>query len=127
MSYKIDIVTMEDAKDIYKSYPYALIYMMSELIFTKTEELETILWDECLEARFFGRSGELHLFRLDGEVRCRRIEDEDGGAAGDILTDMYKLDGRFQKLGNGVVVKRYLKYDDDGQAYVCLTRLADVV
>lgn len=127
MSYKIDTVTMEDVKEMYKNYPYALLYMMSELVFAKTEDLENVLWEECLEARFFGEKGELHLFQINGEIRCRRIEDEDGEAEGEVLTDKYKLDGRFRKLGNGVVVKRYLKYDDDGQAYVALTRLAEIV
>ena len=126
MSYKLDTVTMEDVKESYKNYPFALIYMMSDLVFAKTEELDNILWDECLEARFFGKNGELHMFRNDGIVTCRRIE-EDGEVEGEVLTDKYKLDNRFQKYGKGVVVKRYLKYDDDGQAYVGLTRLAEIV
>ena len=44
MGYKIEKVSFDRMKECYKDYPYALIYMMSELVFSKTEALKDIIW-----------------------------------------------------------------------------------
>ena len=127
MGYKIEKVSFDKLKECYKDYPYALIYMMSELVFSKTEELKDIIWDECLEARFFGENGEIHLFQNNGDPECIMIEDNANDADVDTLVDQYKLNNRFLKHGSRLLVKRYIGFDEDGQAFIKLTRLADVV
>ena len=83
--------------------------------------------EECLEARFFGENGELHLFQNNGEPKCIIIEDNVNDTDVDILVERYKLNNRFFKLGSKLLVKRYIGFDEDGQAYIKLTRLADVI
>ena len=123
MSFSTMQLPIEEAKEKAQSYPYALIYEMSDLAFGRTEELPPIHWDECLEARFFSKDGELHFFENEDGMKAVLVTDD----GDDVLDRTYRIHQRFQLVGEGVKVREYLDYDKDGQVYVRLTRLAGIV
>ena len=84
---RIDINT---AKQKIKDYPYALLYMFSEVILLESLGLGEINWSECMEARFFGKDGELRFWRESGAM----VAAEFSGQGESILSD-YALDGRY--------------------------------
>lgn len=45
---------------------YALLYQFSACRLCKTEEVSDADWDTCMEARFFGRQKEFHVFPQEG-------------------------------------------------------------
>lgn len=105
-----------------ETYPYALLYCMSELRLNKCELLRDIKRDEVMEARFFGIEGELHFYIEDGKnigVEIADQEDEDS-----MIENIPVLDNK-KGLGKYIQVKRYIDYDSDGQAFVAQTRLYD--
>lgn len=65
MGYKVESINAEEAKKEIVSFDYALIYMISEVILKRIDELEVINWKECEEARFFSKNKEIHFFRED--------------------------------------------------------------
>ena len=125
MGFNTEQRTVEWLKEHMTEFPYALLYMMSGIVFCETRELEAkpIEWEECLEARFFAPDRELHMFEQEGDVTVAEISD-DGDGDEEIIR--YALDNRFRKPGKTLLVKQYLDYDEDGQAFVTLTRLCGV-
>lgn len=53
MGYKVEPINAEEAKKEIVSFDYALIYMISEVILKRIDELEVINWEECEEAKIF--------------------------------------------------------------------------
>lgn len=123
MNYRMENIDIQKAYQLVFEYDYALIYMMSELILSKTSDLGEIDWEECMEARFFSREKELHIFEEDGEYMAVEISDLEEE---DVLIQKYQLANKFLGLGSVLYVKEYLAYDEDGQTYVGLTRLAGI-
>ena len=123
MSYIVENVDIQKAYQSGIEYEYALLYMMSELILSKTSDLGEIDWEECLEARFFSEEKELHIFEENGGHVAVKVSDLDEK---DILIKKYQLANKFLGIGNVLCVKEYLAYDEDGQTYVCLTRLTGI-
>ena len=124
MAYTVKKMSFEEAKKQIQDYEYALIYGISEICLTKTESLLEINWDECTEARFFGETGELHFFEVDGFMRVSEVKD--AGTNEDEIIKTYELVNKFKTQGKKISVKEYLDYDADGQAEVVLTRLLSV-
>lgn len=123
MAYKCVEVTTDELDKKVKEYEYALLHMISEQKFCRIEELPETDWRECIEARFFSEQGELHVFDADGERKAVAVED-DGDSL--VYEKMYRLDGKYRKLGKYIAVQEYLNYDEDGQLVVELTRLKAV-
>lgn len=116
-----------------RKYEYVILNMMSSL---KLMPVSAVLemdadgnaahlsfnTEELLEARFFSKDAELHVFRNnDDALAALLIRDE-------FLTDEYEVcDVRYEtQQGKELVVREYLKADEDGQMYVALTRAAGV-
>lgn len=120
----INISDALNAEEICK-YKYVILNTMSSLDLVSVEDLQTsrdIDPTELLEARFFSKDAELHIFRdNDDELKAIRISETDTG-------DNYETNEvRYKICGGGVlVVKEYLKEDEDGQMCVALTRAAGV-
>ena len=49
-----------------QSFDYALLYRFSECKLCKAETLTASDWNECMEARLFGRQKEFHVFPQEG-------------------------------------------------------------
>lgn len=113
---RIDINT---AKQKIKDYPYALLYMFSEVLLSETTDLGDVNWSECIEARFFGENGELRFWRESGSLVAATLS-----VQGETIISGYALDGRYNSRWKDVIIKQFLDYDEDGQAYISGTMLA---
>lgn len=123
MSYTVEKMDVESAlKEIFM-YEYALIYGMSRIVLCKAGELEQVNWDECLEARFFDDTKELHLFEQEGRMCAVKVV---GTMDEDCLMKKYMLQEKYAALGKYLCVCEHLSCDEDGQAFVVLTRLTGV-
>ena len=123
MSCRCTQVDLQTAKERCRGYEYALLYMISELIFSRTENLGDINWDECQEARFFSDKAELHMFSDGEQMRAVLCEETDQENQGD---REFVLKGKHMPGKNVLVVREYYDFDEDGQMYVAKTRLAAV-
>ena len=129
MGYKVEPINAEEAKKEIVSFDYALIYMISEVILKRIDELEVMNWEECEEARFFSKNKEIHFFREDDTLQAVKVSDdanEDKEDKKDFMQKRYYLASKFRDLGQYVLVKEYLKYDEDGQVQVAQTRLMGI-
>lgn len=98
--------------------PYAYITRLSAVTVGQTPA--EVSAEELLEARFFGPDCEIHIWH-DGEDLCAAsLEDEDGD---DCLDQPCRI--RRSCFGHRMTLRKYLAYDDDGQAYIYATRLLD--
>lgn len=122
-------------------FPYAMIQTYSRLYLgvnpLSVSGIDSEAWipffqDEeqmkqsLLEARFFSEEAEIRLFRLDNSFQL------DSGFQS-VLTAETKEDHYLEetceiankdKFGGSVTVRRVMDFDEDGQAYVVLTRLS---
>lgn len=114
----------EEFEQRIENYPYALLYYLSEVQLTKCAKLEKkIDFSQLLEGRFFGQQGELHIFR--DEEQLRAVEVKEIGKT-DYIEQKVIFGKNFQKAGRYLMVRKYVDYDDDGQAVVALTRLRSI-
>lgn len=123
MSYTIEKIDADQALKEIGEYRYALLYMISEIVFCRVEDIGEPDWEECLEARFFDEKKELHIYEEDGGLCAVKVE---GTMDDDCLIKKYELQERYSHLGRELCVCEHLEYDEDGQAAVALTRLAGI-
>ena len=125
MGYTIEVISLSDVKEKLSAYKYALLYKIESVdlvILTGVDDPNDLL-KECYEARFFDEAGELHLYEQDGELVGIAVCDANDE---DFLLTEYALDNQYLEKGKSLIVKQYLKPDDDGQMNVVLTRLAGI-
>lgn len=141
MSVRISFPELETAKKDIAGYEYAYLMMIGGLELKKTPDPGDILWEECLEARFFSADRELHIFEddmglwqavltediEDGQGVCRVLQKE-GTEEKDATVEenfrYFALSPRFKADGKTcLAVKEYLSFDEDGQVTVYKTRL----
>ncbi len=123
MGYTVEKVAMDKARERISQYRYALVYMVSGIVFGNAAEIGKIEWDECLEARFFDENRELHVYEGDDglcAVEVRKTSDED------CLMKKYELRRQYFGEKKRLCVCEHLDYDEDGQTFVALTRLAGI-
>ena len=99
--------------------PYSLIFAYGGVTLGRTPE--RVDAEELTEARFFSAEREIHVYRDGGTLRAVSVRDTPEDA--DAVTERYQLDNA--RLGDWIAVRRYWGYDEDGQAYVAVRRLAD--
>ena len=98
--------------------PYSLIFGYSGVTLGRTPE--RVDEAELLEARFFSPEREIRVYRDAGTLRAVSVSDTDADA--EAVTERYQLEN--PRLGDWLAVRRYLDYDEDGQAFVAVRRLA---
>ncbi len=123
MSYTVERVDADKALRDIEKYRYALLYMISEIVFCRVEDIGEQDWKECLEARFFDEEKELHIYEEDGVLCAMKVV---GALDEDCLIKKYELADRYCDLGRALCVCEHLRYDEDGQVSVALTRLAGI-
>lgn len=117
----VKMVSLEDGRKRVLDYDYALIYMMSEVIFEPVSQLAEIRWEECQEAFFFSEKGQLHFYRNEeDELTGTVFEEQENLKYRDVD---YKMAERYKKAYSKVTVREYLTSDNDGQTVVYYTRL----
>ena len=142
------VTNLDNLKNMLKEldFKYALIYMISELNIVKKDEFDfNIDWDEILEARFFCEDFELYMFDYNGDKKIRFINDINSSYEINILTCetslisyeineltcetniiKYEIESGHDKYGKFLKTKEYIEFDDDGQAFVKMTRIVDI-
>lgn len=116
-------ISLEEAKNAVKSYDYGLIYYMSSMVFDAISNICEINWDECMEAYFFDKEGQLHIYRDEDVLTVQKFSEIETLA---MVEKKYELANTFKELGDSVVVREYLEPDEDGQMYVAYKRLCTV-
>lgn len=126
MGYRVKEISLEEAKKKAEQYPYGLVYLFDKILLGKMEIIkERICWENCIEARFFSKQEELHIFDYNGEERAVCVEDTEEIEQYQISFERsYPLSETFGKqIFHTFQVKEYLGCDEDGQVRVLLTRL----
>ena len=105
-------------------YTYALLYYMSEVkLISWKEQREKIDFSQLLEARFFQKEKELHYFQEEEKAVAVEVREKENA---EFIEENIILGKNFTDAGNYLKVRKYIDYDEDGQAHVALTRLVDV-
>lgn len=127
MKYETQRLSIEEAKSSIDQYTYGLVYLFGEILLGITEEIkDRINWNECIEARFFSNDKELHLFDYNGEQRAILVKDvEEADEEYEIIDKKCPLARQFQNYEQ-YKIRQYISYDEDGQAFVELTRLVEL-
>lgn len=122
----VDTIKADIVKNKWKSYKYALIYMVSELIFRETQKIEQINWEECQEAYFFDETGQIHVFQNEEGTLSAVCFTEPSEA--NIVKYRYQIAHQFVegKTPQLLKVHEYLEQDTDGQVVVAYTRLVSI-
>ncbi len=97
-------------------FPYQMVWRLSSVELGVTRSPVNDL-AEVTEARFFGPDAELRFYLEHGSLAAALVED-DGDAA---IERTVRLLPRF---GKTLKQLQYIAFDEDGQGYVALTRLA---
>lgn len=77
--------------------------------------------EEVLEARFFGHTEEVRIFRREGELQAALLAEEPKDT---VIEETYFIQNK-KRFGTALTVRQILDYDEDGQCYVAAVRLAD--
>ena len=129
MSYHVDHPEMEDALLKIGKYSWGLFYRPSQVTLCQISEVnaEVIIQmiTESQEIRFFNASEEMHIF-LGLEHKAIHVVEDD---TDNTRTAAYALNGQFARSTgkSKLLVRQYLEEDEDGQVYIALTRLVDVI
>ena len=128
----VDAASVLTAGEVCK-YEYVILNMMSCLKLMPVSDVLKMDADgnvvqlsfnpeELLDARFFSKDAELHVFRnSEDELAAVMISDEF------LDTNYETCDVRYvTQQKKKLVVREYLKADEDGQMYVALTRAAGI-
>jgi len=99
---------------------YGLIYSYDAVQLSRIEEV-TINSETLIEARFFNEDTEVHVFRrddLEAVVFKETEEDKDQTFTENQLLERY---------ADQLIIKNYIDYDKDGQAYIRYSRPAGLI
>ena len=89
--------------------PFALIRSYSSVTLGKAPSFVDL--SELLEAWFFSETDAVRIERVGDELIAFRLTETDKG---DCIKGTYEIDNR--SLGESVSVRRYVSFDEDGQA-----------
>jgi hypothetical protein len=112
------------------SYNFAWINTFSDLKLIKLDKSQDN-WiedlDDLIEAKFFDEDREMSIMEFEDEQKFSVVEfndkDKEYVVERQILN---KNKSPFQNENDKLVIRNYLDYDDQGQAYICYTKLCDV-
>ena len=113
---KIEKIQRGNITSLVKEFDNYIIYYFDNLEFGKGQvELDT---DNVNEAFFFKEGKCLHIYREDGIKGIIYIEEPDN----EFISEEQILEERILKEPlKALIVKKYIEYDDDGQAYISRT------
>lgn len=110
------IKNIKTAVETGKNLPLVFIRNFSSVYLGKNTQDINI--DELLEARFFSEKEEIRILRINGEFICTWRSDDNND---EFIETEYKIGNA--SLGKAITVKRYFRYDEDGQASLSEPRL----
>lgn len=117
-------ISMDEVKNLLQNYEYVYLQMISEHILDYASSISSIEWDELLEGYLFNRDSQIHIYREEDELLAVLITDDVEDAH--IIDRKYEIAKKYKTIGKNVIVREYLKADEDGQSYVAVTRLVGI-
>ena len=121
-------VSFEEGKKLVQDYEYALIYYYSEKYFGKVCNLAEINWEECMEAYFFNKTGQMYIYESEFSEMEVTVFREEKGVVYNYVDRKYEIANTFKAgTGDKIIVREYLNVDKDNQTFVEYTRLLDVM
>lgn len=114
-----------DFSEMLPRYDYGLFYYLSEIKLETMQDGRSPVLEQLMEARLFSETSELHLFQCETGWRAVLVEETGTGQA-EYIDDKHVISKEFQTAGKKLCVRKYISYDEDGQAFVALTRLCGV-
>lgn len=102
-------LTLSDAYDMGRNLPWVYVRSWSTVVLGSTSP--QINSEEILEVRFFSSNMEIRIFRREKELEAVMLDDRD-----EIYVDRVFLLAN-PAFGKEIVVRQYMDFDDDGQAY----------
>ncbi len=117
---KIKPLEYESAKEQIKEYEQGLVYYISSTEVIKPVQDE-IVWEECLEARFFSEKAELRFFRDGSSWIVSMASDEEGDTTVDEIYEAAR-----SSIGEKVKIREYYEPDEDGQMVLVAKRLVSI-
>lgn len=111
------------------NYEFAWINTFSDLklIDLKNNQLEFDWLNDLIEAKFFNTDTELSIISNDSEEKFSVVEfngkDKEYVEEKQII---YKDKSPFKNENDRLVIRNYIDYDEDGQAYIYYSKLCDV-
>lgn len=110
------------------NFKYAWINTYSKLFLSSVKSIKDFdFLDDLIEAKFFDESREISIIKSDDQKFSVVIFDSEGN--NDFVEEQQILKGcksPLQHKNDKLVIRHFLKYDDDGQAYVYYTKLCDI-
>ena len=105
------------------SYDYMIVYGMS---YKYAGETEVILkkvdkWSEIVEFRCFDEKGEKHGLLMQDEMKIYHLYEENQVDSKHKIDMQEALEITIEKYNN-LEIRRYVDYDEDGQAVICVSR-----
>lgn len=124
MSVEINRINIKDALSKINNYEKALVYCISEANLYDKGNFSEINMEEVVDARFFSKDGELHIYSDGDELVATEVVDNDKKSSDDVeyVDTEYKLKGKAQSIR----VREYFDYDEDGQCNVVRTRILEI-
>lgn len=110
------------------NFNYAWINTYSELFLSSVKSIKDFNFlDDLIEAKFFDDDREISIIKSDDEKFLVVIFDSEGN--NDFVEEqqiLQKHKSPFKNENDKLVIRHFIKYDDDGQAYVYYTKLCDI-
>ena len=92
----------------------AIVYCYDEIVTCNVEDINIEL-DNVIEARIFNETSEIKIWRDDDTIR--------GAIFKEIDTNIFPIDDEYilhdrKNVGEKLKIKKYISFDDNGQAYI---------
>src|SRR5690554_6339853 len=116
-------IPVEEALDLKalsaRGFQYGLLYSYDGVQLDKIENIQ-LNRDKLVEVRFFNNLEEIHVFKRDGFEGVLFTEEEED----EVVEETHLLIGSGQdnRFGKALLIKNYVDYDEDGQAFIAYTR-----
>ena len=110
-------IKIEDAPDMAREFPCALIYHLSTA--TMGPPPAEIQLDDIVEAHFFDSDRELRLISTQMGLEAYLLTEEVGDR---YINFKAKL---IPKFGKSMTIRKYIETDADGQSFIAAVRIVD--
>ncbi len=111
-------LTVDEAIRLGNQLPYAYERCLSKVYLGPNAGTANL--KELQEARYFDSEREVRIFRRNGSWCGVCLRKEEGDHE---LTEVHGIENK-KLFGGQLIICRTLAFDEDGQAYVCASRLA---
>ncbi|HRX43441.1 MAG TPA: hypothetical protein P5315_11765 [Clostridia bacterium] len=118
------IIEMEELQKTMPHGAHIIVHFRDSHYLGKySEEIFSNAFDNLVEAWVFNETSEYHLFETNGKIKCIATED---GTDDDFILDRLILAPKHRSNGDFIIRKKYISYDEDGQAYESHRRLSGI-